>query len=209
MSDPRPIRVLIADDHPVYRMGLRALIEAEPDMIVVAEAADGAEAIERYAEAAPDVGVLDLRMPRVDGPAAIQAIRKRDPGARLIVLTTYDGDSDVARAVQAGACGYLLKGTFRDATLLAIREAAAGRSLITPELAGRAATAPTATLTAREIEVLSLLAKGYSNKEVGAALFVAEGTVRVHVSHIFEKLDVSDRTTAVLLAIRQGLIRID
>jgi DNA-binding NarL/FixJ family response regulator len=205
----RQIRVLIVDDHPVVRLGLRALLEAQPDMEVVGEAGDGARAIEAHAQLQPDITLLDLRMPGLSGPDTILGIRKVAPQAHIIVLTTFDGDEDVFRAVQAGARGYLLKGTFPEGMLEAIRNVHAGQRLIAPEVAARLADRVSSpSLTAREVAVLELVAKGMSNKEIGAALFVAEDTVKNHLKHIYAKLGVGDRTEAALLAVQRGIIRL-
>jgi two-component system NarL family response regulator len=205
-TDPK-IRVLVVDDHPVVRLGLRAMIDAQADMQVVGEAGDGPAAIVAYGKLAPDVTLMDLRMPGMSGPATIAELRKADPQARVIVLTTYDGDEDVYRAVQAGARGYLLKGTFPEGTLEAIRIVHAGQRLFAPEVAGRLAErVASPSLTAREVGVLELVAKGMSNKEIGAALFVAEDTVKNHLKHIYAKLGVTDRTEAALLAVQRGIL---
>ncbi len=202
------IRVLIADDHPVVRMGLKALVDAQPDMEVVGEANDGREAVELHAKLAPHITLMDLRMPGMDGTDAIAAIRKAAPEAHIIVLTTFDGDEDIYRAVQAGARGYLLKGAFADGMLAGIRSVHAGERLFEPEVAARLAQRVGGpTLSARESEVLELVAKGLSNKEVGSTLFVSEDTVKSHLKRIYVKLEVTDRTEAVLVAIQRGIIR--
>jgi two-component system NarL family response regulator len=209
MSDERPIRILVIDDHPLMRLGLRTRIEAEPDMTVVAEAGDGETGVTAYATHKPDITLLDLRLPGMDGPATITVIRKSDPDARIIVLTTYDADEDVYRAVQAGARGYLLKGTFAEGMLEAIRNVHAGRRLIAPEVAARLADrASSPSLTSREIGVLELVAKGMSNKEIGAALFVSETTIKYHLKNIYAKLGAGDRTEAALLAAQRGILTI-
>ena len=206
MSESR-IRVLVVDDHPLMRIGLRARIDAEPDMEVVAEAGDGPAAIAAYAAHKPDITLLDLRLPGMDGPQIITVIRKNDPGAKIIILTTYDADEDVYRAVQAGARGYLLKGTFAEGILEAIRNVHAGRRLIAPEVAGRLADRVSSPgLTSREVSVLELVAKGMSNKEIGAALFVSETTIKYHLKNIYSKLGASDRTEAALLATQRGIL---
>jgi two-component system NarL family response regulator len=204
------IKVLIVDDHPVVREGLAAVIASQADMEVVATAGDGAEAVATFARTRPDVTLMDLRMPGLGGPEAIAAIRAATSGAAVIVLTTYDGDEDVYRAMAAGARGYLLKGTFPDGIREAIRSVHAGKTLLPPELAARLAErAAGPSLTAREIEVLRLVARGLSNREIGAALFVSEETIKNHVKHIFAKLGVSDRTEAVLLALQRGILALD
>jgi two-component system NarL family response regulator len=208
MSDSR-IRVLVVDDHPLMRIGLRARIDAEPDMEVVAEAGDGPAAIAAYTAHKPDITLLDLRLPGMDGPQIITVIRQDDPSAKIIILTTYDADEDVYRAVQAGARGYLLKGTFAEGILEAIRNVHAGRRLIAPEVAGRLADRVSSPgLTSREVSVLELVAKGMSNKEIGAALFVSETTIKYHLKNIYSKLGASDRTEAALLATQRGILTI-
>jgi two-component system NarL family response regulator len=202
----RPISVLIADDHPIFRVGLRNLIDAQSDMKVVAEAADGATAIKAYAAHRPDVSLMDLRMPALDGTAAISAMRAADPGARIIVLTTYDGDEDVERAVRAGAQGYLLKDTFAEGLLDAIRDVAAGESLLDEHVAARSREGEP-VLSPREVSILALVARGLSNKEIQAALSMAEGTLRNHLKRVFAKLEVNDRTHASMVAVKRGLIR--
>ena len=207
MTTPQPIRVLVVDDHPLMRFGLRMRISAEPDMKVVAEAGDGPGAVSAYAEHKPDVMLLDLRLPGMDGPEIINVIRKTDPDAKIIIVTTYDADEDVYRAIQAGARGYLLKGTFAEGILEAIRNVQAGRRLIAPEVAGRLADRVSSpSLTSREVSVLELVAKGMSNKEIGAALFVSETTIKYHLKNIYSKLGASDRTEAALIATQRGII---
>jgi two-component system NarL family response regulator len=205
MSDK--IRVLVVDDHPLMRIGLRSQIDAEPDLQVVAEAADGPSAIAAHEQHHPDITLLDLRLPGMDGPQIITIIRKRDPQAKVIILTTYDADEDVYRAVQAGARGYLLKGTFAEGIMEAIRHVHAGRRLIAPEVAHRLAERVSSpSLSSREIAVLELVAKGMSNKEIGAALFVTAATIKYHLKNIYLKLDASDRTEAALIAAQRGII---
>jgi two-component system NarL family response regulator len=209
MAERPPIRVLVADDHQVVRVGLRAIIEAEPDMEVVAEAADAAGAIASFRAHRPDVALLDLRMPGMSGPHVIAAIRREHPDAQIVVVTTYDADEDVFRAVQAGARGFLLKDTFTEGILEAIRTVHAGRRLIDPQVAARLMDRISEpSLTAREISVLQLVARGMTNKEIGVAGSMSEETVKAHLKHVFAKLDVSDRTEAALLAVQRGLIRL-
>jgi two-component system NarL family response regulator len=202
------IRVLIVDDHRVVRVGLRAIIDAEADMEVVAEAGDGPAALAAYAEHKPDITLLDLRLPGMTGPEVLVALRQRDPEAKVIVLTSYDADEDVYRAVQAGARGYLLKGTLPDGVLeAAIRKVHAGQRLLAPEAAARLADRMTSPqLTPREVAVLELVAKGKSNKEIGTMLTLAEGTVKTHLKRIYEKLGVGDRTEAALMAVQRGIV---
>jgi DNA-binding NarL/FixJ family response regulator len=203
------IRILLADDHHVVREGLVALLNFDPDLRVVAEAADGRQAVDRYFECTPDVTILDLRMPEMDAVEAIQAIRGRDPNARLIVLTTFDGDNDIFRALQAGAQAYLLKEADRSELVACVRAVAAGERWVRGRVADRLdARAADDALTARELEVLRLLAMGHSNRDIGLALDVTEGTIKVHVNHIFRKLGVRGRTEAVAVATRRGLVRL-
>jgi two-component system NarL family response regulator len=206
MADDK-IKVIIADDHPIVRMGLRALIEAQPDMELMAEAEGGAAAVEAFTKHRPDVMLVDLRMPGMSGRDVITAIRSTVPDARIIVLTSFDGDEDVFRAVQAGARGYLLKASPPDDVLKAIRTVHSGGRLIAPDVAARLADRVNSpSLTSREVAVLELVAKGLSNKEIAAALSLAEDTVKNHLKHVFAKLEVSDRTEAVLLAVQRGII---
>jgi len=210
MDKTKPIRVLLAEDHEVVRDGLAAIIDYQSDMTVVGHASNGEEAVERFAELQPDITLMDLRMPGMGGAPAIEAIRKKFGDARIIVLTTYDGDENIYRALKAGARGYLLKDSGKDDLLSAIRAVHEGRSYVPPEIATRLVTRTQAgaPLTMREIEVLQLIAEGKSNKEIGAALFISEGTVKTHVNSIHEKLSVSDRTEAVIVALKRGIIHL-
>ena len=203
------IRILIADDHSVVREGLVSLVKRKSDMTVVAEASNGREAVELWKEHRPDVTLLDLRMPELDGVGAIKEIREIDPNAHILVLTTFDGDEDIYRAIKAGAKGYLLKDTAREALMESIRRVHAGQTCIPPALAAKLADRVSGeALSAREIEVLQRIAAGKSNKEIGAELFISEGTVKTHVKSIFSKLDVVSRTEAVATATRRGLIQL-
>jgi two-component system, NarL family, response regulator len=209
MAEPRKIRVLVADDHQVVRVGLRTVIDAEPDMEVVGEAADGRSTIKAFQTHQPDVTLLDLRMPGLSGAHVITEILRQSPKANILVVTTYDADEDVFRAVQAGARGYLLKDTFAEGMLEAIRNVHAGRRLIDPAVAARLMDRLNEpSLTAREMEVLELVARGMTNREIGAALSVGEETVKAHLKHVFVKLGASDRTEAALIAVQRGLIRL-
>ena len=203
------IRVLIADDHTIVREGLVSLLRRKSDMMVVAEASHGREAIELWKKHRPDVTLLDLRMPELDGVSAIKEIRQLDETAAIIVLTTFDGDEDIYRAIRAGAKAYLLKDTARDALVECVRRVYAGETYLPPLLAAKLAERVSGeTLSAREIEVLQRIAAGKSNKEIGAELFISEGTVKTHVKSIFAKLDVVSRTEAVAAATRRGLIQL-
>lgn len=204
------IRIMIIDDHPVVREGLAAIIERRPGMTVVAEGASGVEAVALYRAKQPDVTLMDLRLPEMDGVAAIRAIRSEFPDARILVVTTYDGDEDIYRAIQAGAKGYLLKDSPRDHLLEAIRVVRSGKAFIPSDVATKLSERMSGQeLTPREREVLQLIAGGKSNQEVGAALFISEGTVKGHVVNILEKLGAGDRTQAVTIAIKRGIIRVD
>jgi len=208
MSDV--IRLLVVDDHAIVRDGLAAMMDQHEDITVAGEAADGAEAVERFRELRPDVTLMDLRMPGTDGVAAIVAIREENPDARIIVLTTYDGDEDIFRGLKAGAMGFLLKDAGRERLLEAIHAVHAGRSHVAPEAAARLAERMrTPEVTAREREVLGHLARGRSNGEIAAALSITEATVKTHVNSILTKLGVADRTQAVTTALRRGLVRLE
>lgn len=205
------ITVLLVDDHPVVREGLRGMIDAEDDLEVVGEAASGAEAVTLAAALRPDVILMDLRMPGVDGVSATGQILDVLPSTRIVVVTTYESDADILRAVEAGAAGYLLKDASRRQLATAVRDAAAGRTVLAPSVAGRLVDlmrdpAPT-TLTGREIEVLGLVAKGITNADIGRELHIGEATVKTHLLRAFSKLGVSDRTAAVTTAMSLGLLR--
>lgn len=204
------IRILIADDHPVVREGLAGMLAGQPDFEVVGEAAGGDTAVALHQDLSPDVTLMDLQMPGLDGVGAIEAIKARRPKARILVLTTYDSDADILRAVEAGATGYLLKDAPREELFRAIRAAAAGDSVLAPAVAARLMNRMRApaeeNLSAREIEVLQWVAKGYSNKEVGKALHISTATVKTHLIHIYNKLGVDDRTAAVTTALERGII---
>jgi DNA-binding NarL/FixJ family response regulator len=205
-----PIRVLTADDHALVRAGIAAMIANESDITVVAEAADGVEAVAQYALHRPDVVLMDLRMPRMGGVEATRAILADDPAARVLALTMYEGDADIHRALSAGACAYLLKDVPAAELMAAIRAAAAGRRVIPAAVAGRLAEfTPRVDLTAREVEVLRLVAKGLRNREVARVIGRTEGTVKAHLKNIHEKLGVDDRTEAVTLALQRGIIHLD
>jgi DNA-binding NarL/FixJ family response regulator len=204
-----PIRVMTVDDHPIFRGGLAALIAAYADLQLVAEATNGREAAERYRQHLPDVTLMDLSMPIMGGVEAISTIRAEFPEARVIALTTWDGDADIHRALDAGARGYLLKDVVSEDVARAVRHVHSGGKIIPADVAGRlAAFTPRIDLTERELEVLGYMAKGLSNKQIGALLGRSEGTIKVHVIHILQKLDVSDRTEAVTLALQRGIIHL-
>jgi two-component system, NarL family, response regulator len=204
------ISVLIADDHPIVRAGIRALLTSEPDMSVVGEACDGAEGVAMHEQHEPDVVLMDLRMPRMNGIEAIRAIRAAKPGRPIVVLTTYDGDADIHRALEAGACGYLLKDTLGREVVNAVRTAADGRKVIPPAVAGRLAEfSPRVDLTPRELEVLRYAAKGLRNKDIARVIGRTEETVKVHLKHVMSKLEASDRTEAVTIALQRGILHID
>ena len=203
------IRILCIEDHNIVRQGLEALIGLEPDMAIVGSAADGAQGIEEYRRLRPDIILLDLYLPTMSGFQTMQAIRREDPEARIVVLTMYQGEEDIYRAFEAGASAYLLKNTLAEKLSQTIRDAHAGCTVI-PEhlvtsLANRIRHTP---LTSREDEVLQLLAKGMRNKEIGARLAIREHTVETHLRSIFAKLDVHDRTAALSVAIKRGVVRI-
>lgn len=204
------IRLLIVDDHPVVRDGLRGMFVGDPDFEVVGEANEGAEALRLAEILEPDVILMDLRMPGVDGVSAIRRLKERGDAARVLVLTTYDTDTDVLPAIEAGATGYLLKDSPRDDLLRAVRSAARGESVLSPSVATRLMTQLRAPerepLSQRELEVLSLVAQGRSNREAAQALFISEATVKTHLLHIYAKLDVNDRAAAVATAYNRGLL---
>jgi DNA-binding NarL/FixJ family response regulator len=209
------VRLVLVDDHPVVRDGLRGIFAGTDEFEVVGEAADGAEAVELAARLAPDVVLMDLRMPTMDGVTAIRALRERNPAIRVLVLTTYDTDSDVLPAVEAGAIGYLLKDAPRAELLRAVAAAARGETTLAPSVATRLvqqlrvpAKPAKDQLSARELEVLTLIARGASNREAAAQLFISEATVKTHLLHAFAKLGVNDRTAAVTVAIQNGLLQI-
>ncbi|MEV4078224.1 response regulator [Nonomuraea fuscirosea] len=204
------IRLLIVDDHPIVRNGLRAAFEAEPDIHVAGEAANGREGVERAAALEVDVVLMDLRMPEMDGVTAITALRRSHPRIKTLVLTTFDGDSDVLPAIEAGATGYLLKDAPTDELLRAVRAAAAGEPVLSPSVAGRlmgqVRKPVRASLTDRELQVLALVADGASNRQAAAKLFISEASIKTHLLHIYDKLGVRDRAAAVGEAYRRGLL---
>jgi DNA-binding NarL/FixJ family response regulator len=202
------IRILIAEDHTIVRDGLVAILDQEQDMNVVAETGNGRHAVDLWNAQRPDVTLMDLKLPGLDGVHAIQAIRAADPNARSVILTTFDGDEDIYRGMRAGANAYLLKDAGREELCRCIREVHAGGTLIPAVIAAKLANRLHAHgLTPRELEVLGLLAQGKPNKQIGAALFVSEVTVKSHVQSILRKLNVLSRTEAIAVATRQGLLR--
>ena len=210
MSGPSEITILTVDDHPLIRDGLAVVIGREPDMRIVAEAGDGEEAIEQYRAHQPSIVLMDLRMPVMNGVEAIRALREEFPEARIIALTTYEGDEDIYQALAAGASGYLLKDTLRTELVSVIRNVHRGYRSIPPAIAARLAEhTPRVGLTPRELEVLRLIADGKSNSEIATALGRAEGTMKIHVRNILQKLDATDRTQAVTIALRRGILHLD
>jgi two-component system, NarL family, response regulator len=208
-GSPARIRVLVADDHPVVRTGLAAVITQEADLELVAEGEHGGQAVALFAEHRPDVLLIDLRMPVMDGIEAIRAIIREFPAARILALTTYEGDADIQRALEAGACGYLLKDMLMTEVITAVRAVHRGERVIPPGVAARLAQfTPRSDLTEREIEVLGLVARGLSNKEVAHTIGRTDETVKIHLKNIFAKLGVADRTEAVTQALTRGLIHL-
>jgi len=205
-----PITVLIADDHSLVREGIAAVINRQQDMQVIAEASNGHEAVERFLATLPDIGLLDLRMPMADGIDAIRTIRREVPGARLVVLTSYETEEDIYRALRAGAQGYLFKCCTKVELLECIRAVCCGRSWIPPDVGAKLAKRVVAPdLTRRENDVLGALSIGKSNKEIGTLFDISEATVKVHMTHILEKLHVSSRTEAINVAAGRGLVRLE
>ena len=209
MSDQATIRVILVDDHPVVRFGLAAIIGLQPDMLVVAEADSGEEACSICARHPADVVLMDLRLPGLSGLEAIRAIRKERPKLRFIVLTTYDGDEDIHRALEAGAQAYILKGMSHNELVNAIRTVHSGLKYIPASVSKSLAERPPhSELSARELEVLELIVKGHSNREIGEALGIGEATVKWHVNIILSRLNVSDRTQAAVAALQRGIVHL-
>jgi DNA-binding NarL/FixJ family response regulator len=212
MNGPAALRIVVVDDHPVVRDGLRGMLDGQFDLTVVGEAGDGLEAMAVVARERPDVVLMDLRMPRMDGVAAIAKIQQSQPEVRVLVLTTYDEDHDIVRAIEAGARGVLLKDAPRDELFRAIRAAARGEMVLAPAVTarvfGRLRAPQEQTPTERELEVLTLVARGLTNRAIGRQLALSEATVKTHLVHVFAKLGVADRTAAVTAALDRGLIRL-
>jgi two-component system NarL family response regulator len=207
MKNPKPIRILVADDHFMVRMGLSASLNVEPDMEVVAEAGTGEAALESYRRHRPNLVIMDVRLPGISGADATSAILRQFPDARVLMLSTHSGEEEIYRSLRAGALGYVLKSIVREQLLRAIREVAEGRRYLDPAVASVLASRVShRTLTSRELEVLRMVAKGLGNKEIAAALNIAEVTVKLHVSHVLEKLNVKHRTEAATAALQRGII---
>jgi DNA-binding NarL/FixJ family response regulator len=206
------IRLLIADDHPVVRAGVRGMVESQRDFEVIGEAKDGQEAVELAVRELPHVVLMDLRIPKIDGVEATRRIKSRVPAVQMLVLTTYDSDADIVAAMEAGAVGYLLKDAPREELFSGVRAAAQGRPawsrVVTAKLNERSRTPERGALSVRELEVLQHAASGASNRQIGHALAISEATVKSHLIHIYQKLSVSDRTAAVTTALERGVIRL-
>jgi two-component system NarL family response regulator len=206
----RAIRVLLADDHTIVRNGVAQILNEESGIAVVAQASDGAEAVELFTHERPDVALIDLRMPKLEGVQVVEQIRARFPDAAIVILTTYDTDNDIERALRAGAKAYLVKDVSPQDLVACIRAVHAGRTWVSPNVAAKlVAHVTNVRLTQRELSVLRLLAAGNSNREIAESLGISDGTVKIHVAHLFSKLDVTSRTEAITTALRRGLVRID
>ncbi len=207
------IRLVIVDDHPVVRDGLRGMLESQPDFEVVGEASDGEEAVRITNKVKPEIVLMDLRMPEMDGVTALREIKASNPQVQVLVLTTYDSDADILPAIEAGASGYLLKDSSREELYTAIRATARGETVLAPAVAarlvGRMRAPAEEQLSSRELEVLQLVAEGDSNSEIASHLHISQATVKSHLIHIFGKLGVSDRTAAVTVALRRGILRLE
>ncbi|MFZ0288064.1 MAG: response regulator transcription factor [Candidatus Sulfotelmatobacter sp.] len=209
MSEQPHIRVFCVDDHPLLREGIATLINNQPDMVVVGQASTGREAIQGFREHQPDIALMDIRLPEMSGIDAVIAIRKEFPEARIIMLTTSEGDVEIQRALEAGARGYMLKSMPPKELVEAVRQVHAGKKRIPPEIAAHLAEHYSdEAITAREIEVLQQIAGGNRNRDIAEKLFISEETVKVHIKHIMEKLGASDRTQAVAIAVRRGIIHL-
>ncbi len=209
MTDQSPIRILSVDDHPLMREGIAAIVTSQPDMVLVGQAATGAEAIQEHRKQRPDVTLMDLRLPDLSGIDAMSAIRAEFPAARVIMLTTFEGDVEIQRALEAGASGYLLKNMSPSELAQVIRQVHAGKRRLPPEVVAHLARhMGDESLTAREIEVLREVAEGSRNRDIGDRLSISEETVKVHVKHIMDKLGARDRTQAIAIAVRRGIIHL-
>jgi DNA-binding NarL/FixJ family response regulator len=203
------IRVVVVDDHPIVRLGISAMVNSQPDMTVVGQAAIGQDAIRIFHESQPDIVLVDLRLPDMGGVEVIRTLCRSDPGAKFIVLTTYDGDEDIFQALEAGAAGYLIKGMSHEVLLKGLRQVHKGKQYVPTEVSQKlSARNPHAVLSDRERQVLQLIAQGSSNKAIASSLGITEGTVKCHVGVILEQLNVTDRTQAVLAALRRGLVHL-
>jgi DNA-binding NarL/FixJ family response regulator len=209
MIEQAPIRILSVDDHPLLREGVAVIIENQPDMLLIAQAATGQDAIQEFRQHRPDVTLMDLRLPDISGIDVLIAIRAEDPDACIVMLTTFEGDVEIQRALEAGARGYVLKTTPAKDLVEVIRQAHAGKKRIPADVAAHLAEhMGDETLTPREAQVLQQLAEGNRNKDIGELLFISEETVKVHIKHIMEKLGASDRTQAVAIGVRRGIIQL-
>jgi DNA-binding NarL/FixJ family response regulator len=205
-----PIRILVADDHPPVRAGLASILNAQPDLTVVAEAGTGRETVEKFRLTTPDVVIVDLRMPDGDGIQTIKDLMAINPAAKTLVLTTYDTEEDIFNALEAGARGYILKDTTREEIIEAVRQIHAGNRFLPPAIASRLADRVIRpTLTPRELDVLRLVSRGRTNKEIAVAIFVSEETVKSHMKGLFQKLNAHDRAEAVGIALQRGLLRLE
>ncbi len=210
MEQHVPIRIMVADDHPVVREGLAALINRQPGMEVIAEARDGAEAVEIFHKAHPDITMVDLRMPKMDGIQVIAKIREQTPDARVIMISTFDGDENIYQSLRAGAKGYLRKDADSETLVECIQAVNQGQSWVQPAVAQRLADRVSETeLSPRELQVLQLMVNGRTNKEIGNSLDIGEGTVKIHVNHVLKKLGVKGRTEAINIALKRGIVFLD